>query len=63
MDPHVTREILWNIPPAFVVFLYGMLIPLTAEFIESDAIPTTTSASDSALVSAWVRISHGWKSV
>jgi hypothetical protein len=22
MDPHVTREILWNIPPAFVGFLY-----------------------------------------
>ncbi|SRR5216683_3091796 len=33
MDPHVTREILWNIPVGFVVLLYGMLIPLTAAFI------------------------------
>ncbi|MGH7838591.1 MAG: hypothetical protein ACRETD_06135 [Steroidobacteraceae bacterium] len=33
MDPHVTREILWNSPVPFVVFRYGMLISLTAAFI------------------------------
>jgi hypothetical protein len=33
MDPHVTREILWNIPAGFVVFLYAMLLPLTAAFV------------------------------
>jgi hypothetical protein len=33
MDQHITREILWNIPARFDVFLYGMLIPLTAAFI------------------------------
>lgn len=33
MDQHVTREILWNIQVGFVVFLYGMLIPLAAAFI------------------------------
>jgi hypothetical protein len=30
MDQHVTREILWNIPLGFVVFLYAMLLPLAA---------------------------------
>jgi hypothetical protein len=33
MDQHITREILWNIPVAFVVFLYEMLIPPSAAFI------------------------------
>jgi len=33
MDQQVTREILWNIPAIFVVFLYGMLIPLAAAFV------------------------------
>ena len=33
MNRDVTREILWNIPPAFILFLYGMLIPLAAAFI------------------------------
>ena len=33
MNQEVTRQILWNIPTVFVVFLYGMLIPLTAAFV------------------------------
>jgi hypothetical protein len=33
MDQHVTREILWNIPVGFVVFLHAMLIPLAAAVI------------------------------
>jgi Fe-S oxidoreductase len=33
MNRDVTREILWNVPPLFVVFLYGMLIPLAAAFV------------------------------
>jgi Fe-S oxidoreductase len=33
MNQEVTRQILWNIPTIFVVFLYGMLIPLTAAFV------------------------------
>lgn len=33
MDQQVTRQILWNIPISFDVFLYGMLIPLTAAFV------------------------------
>jgi hypothetical protein len=33
MNQEVTRQILWNIPAGFVVFLYGMLIPLSAGFI------------------------------
>jgi hypothetical protein len=34
MDQHVTREILWNIPVGFVVFLYAMLILVAAAFID-----------------------------
>lgn len=33
MNRDVTREILWNVPPLFVVLLYGMLIPLAAAFV------------------------------
>jgi hypothetical protein len=33
MNQDVTRQILWNIPVGFVIFLYGMVIPLTAAFI------------------------------
>jgi hypothetical protein len=33
MDQQVTREILWNIPVGFVIFLYGMLISLATAFI------------------------------
>ena len=33
MNQQVTREILWNVPVAFRIFLYAMLIPLTAAFI------------------------------
>jgi hypothetical protein len=33
MNQHVTREILWDVPVAFRIFLYAMLIPLTAAFI------------------------------
>jgi hypothetical protein len=33
MNQHVTREILWNVPVAFRIFLYATLIPLTAAFI------------------------------
>ncbi|MGH7914729.1 MAG: hypothetical protein ACREPW_08775 [Candidatus Binataceae bacterium] len=33
MNHEITREILWNVPLAFRIFLYGMLIPLTAAFI------------------------------
>jgi hypothetical protein len=33
MDQPVAREILWNIPAGFVIFLYGRLIPLAAAFI------------------------------
>jgi hypothetical protein len=32
MNRDVTREILWNVPPLFVVILYGLLIPLAAMF-------------------------------
>jgi hypothetical protein len=33
MNQEVTRQILWNVPIAFRIFLYAMLIPLTAAFI------------------------------
>lgn len=33
MNHQVTREILWNVPVAFQIFLYGMLVPLAAAFI------------------------------
>jgi hypothetical protein len=33
MNQQVTREILWNVPIAFRIFLYAMLIPLTAAFV------------------------------
>ncbi len=33
MNQQVTREILWNVPVAFRIFLYAMLIPLTATFV------------------------------
>jgi hypothetical protein len=33
MAQQVTREIFWNVPVAFRIFLYAMLIPLTAAFI------------------------------
>ena len=33
MNQDVTRQIWWNIPVGFVIFLYGMVIPLTAAFI------------------------------
>ncbi len=33
MNQQVTREILWNVPVAFRIFLYAMLIPLTAAFV------------------------------
>jgi hypothetical protein len=33
MNQDVTRQILWNIPLGFILFLYLMLIPLTAAFI------------------------------
>jgi hypothetical protein len=33
MNQQVTREILWNVPVAFRIFLYTMLVPLTAAFI------------------------------
>ncbi|MGH7932929.1 MAG: hypothetical protein ACREQN_07135, partial [Candidatus Binataceae bacterium] len=33
MNQEITRPILWNVPLGFVVFLYAMLIPLTAAFI------------------------------
>jgi hypothetical protein len=32
LNQAVTREILWNVPPGFVVFLYGMLILLVGVF-------------------------------
>ena len=33
MNHAITREILWNVPLAFQIFLYAMLVPLTAAFI------------------------------
>lgn len=33
MNQDVTRQILWNIPLGFILFLYLMLIPLTLAFI------------------------------
>jgi hypothetical protein len=33
MNQQVTREILWNVPVAFRIFLYAMLILLTAAFV------------------------------
>jgi hypothetical protein len=33
MNQQVTREILWNVPVAFRIFLYAMLIPLTAAIV------------------------------
>jgi hypothetical protein len=33
VNQEVTRQILWNVPIAFRIFLYAMLIPLTAAFI------------------------------
>ena len=33
MNQQITREILWNVPVAFRIFLYAMLIPLTAAFV------------------------------
>jgi hypothetical protein len=33
MNQQVTREILWNVPVAFRIFLYATLIPLAAAFI------------------------------
>jgi hypothetical protein len=33
MNQQVTREILWNVPVAFRIFLYAMLIPLGAAFV------------------------------
>ena len=33
MNQQVTREILWNVPVAFRIFLYAMLIPLTAALV------------------------------
>lgn len=33
MNQQVTREILWNVPVAFRIFLYAMLIPLAAAFV------------------------------
>jgi hypothetical protein len=33
MNHEVTRQILWNVPLAFRIFLYGMLVPLTAAFV------------------------------
>jgi hypothetical protein len=33
MNQQVTREILWNVPVAFRISLYAMLIPLTAALV------------------------------
>jgi hypothetical protein len=33
MNQQITRGILWNVPVAFRIVLYEMLIPLTAAFI------------------------------
>ena len=33
MNHAITREILWNVPLSFRIFLYGMLVPLIAVFI------------------------------
>ncbi len=33
MNHDVTRQILWNIPVGFILFVYLMLIPLTGAFI------------------------------
>jgi len=33
MNQQITREILWNVPVVFRIFLYAMLIPLTAAFV------------------------------
>jgi hypothetical protein len=33
MNQQVTREILSNVPPAFRIFFYAMLIPLTAAYV------------------------------
>jgi hypothetical protein len=34
MNQQITREILWNVPVAFRIFLYGMLLPLAAAFVD-----------------------------
>lgn len=47
MDQQVTRQILWHLPAIFVVFLYGMLIPLAA--------PTFTSVCAGTGSSGWER--------
>jgi hypothetical protein len=36
MNHQVTREILWNVPLGFRIFLYGMLVPLIAAFVYED---------------------------
>ncbi|MGH8012259.1 MAG: 4Fe-4S dicluster domain-containing protein, partial [Candidatus Binataceae bacterium] len=33
MNHAITRPILWNVPDSFIIFLYVMLIPLTAAFV------------------------------
>ncbi len=33
MNHQVTRETLWNVPVAFKILLYGMLLPLAAAFV------------------------------
>ena len=33
MNHDITRPILWNVPVPFIIFLYAMLIPLTAAFV------------------------------
>src|SRR5258708_7926827 len=33
MTQQISRQIPWNVPVAFRIFLYAMLIPLTAAFI------------------------------
>ena len=33
MNQQIIREILWNVPVAFRIFLYGMLFPLAAAFV------------------------------
>ncbi len=33
MNQQITREILWNVPVAVRIFLYGMLLPLAAAFV------------------------------
>jgi hypothetical protein len=33
MNQPATREILWNVPGAFGIFLYTILVPLAAAFV------------------------------